>query len=351
MNKIVREDIQTILSSNLIEWSRFENKTILITGASGMLPSYMALTLFELNRQHNLNIHLLLLVRNREKAERVFADYINEECFKFIVQDVSDPIQIEGHVDFIVHAASQASPKYYGIDPVGTANANIIGTRSLLELAKVKHSESLLFFSSSTIYGALPSQDIIIPENLTGSIDPINIRNCYSESKRMAENMCASYAYQYNVPAKIIRIFHTLGPNMNINDGRAFSDFCKAIIERKDIVLRSEGNARRTFLYVTDAIVAYFLVLLNGKNGEAYNVGSTNQEVSMRELSEELTGKIYSELGLKVCFDIDKSSLTYSKMKNPIDRILPNTDKLKSLGWTESVDYATAFKRTIDSRL
>jgi nucleoside-diphosphate-sugar epimerase len=311
----------------------------------------MALALLELNMQRSLNIHLILLVRNKLKAEKVFQDYLSDDNLEFIVQDVSMPIKYEGEVDYIIHAASQASPKYYGTNPVETANANIIGTYNLLEMARTKSLKGFLFFSSSTIYGTLPSKDVLIDENMYGIVKPLHVRSCYSESKRMAENMCVCYSYQYGVPTKIVRIFHTLGPNMNIDDGRAFSDFCKAIIEGKDIVLHSKGDAQRTFLYVTDAVLGYFIVLLTGNNGEAYNVGSTIQEVSMKQLAEELTHDVYPHLNLEVRYEIDENDVTYSKMKSPVDRLRPSTDKIKSLGWTEKIDYLTAFKRTIDSHL
>lgn len=349
MNRIVREDIESIIDSSCIDWNVFRDKTILITGANGMLPSYMALTVLRLNQRFDLNIKLICLVRNKAKADIVFSDFIGDKNLEFIVQDVSSPISYEGELHYIIHAASQASPKYYGIDPVGTAKANLLGTINLLELAKEKRVESFLFFSTSGVYGSLPSDDIAIDESMNGKIDQLNINSCYFESKRMAENLCCSYSYQYGVPAKIIRIFHTLGPNMDLNDGRAFSDFCKSVVDGNDIVLKSDGSARRTFCYVTDAIVGFFLVLTKGNSREAYNVGSSVQEVSMKELAQKLSG-LYPAKNIKVKFDIDKQSVTYSKMRNRVNRIIPNTEKIVGLGWEENVDYLTAFNRVIISK-
>lgn len=346
MDNIVREDIINIINSN-VDWERFRNKTVLVTGANGMLPSYMVLTLLSLKEYKNIYVRVLALVRNRNKAERVFQDVLSDQL-SIIVQDVSFPIICDEPIDFIIHAASQASPKYYGIDPVGTLNANILGTHYLLNLAIQKKVESFLMFSSGGIYGEIPSEKMPIHEDDSGYINPINVRNCYFESKRMAENMCVSYSSQYNINTKIIRVFHTYGPNMDLNDGRAFCDFCKNIVNNENIVLHSDGSARRTFCYVSDAVAAYFLVLLNGGKGEAYNIGNQFQEISIKDLARMLV-ELYPEKKLSVVFDIDDRNITYGKMKSPVKRTIPDITKIMDLGWKPLVSVSDGFKRTIDS--
>lgn len=350
MNKIIKEDISEILASDLIDWSDFKNKAILITGASGMLPSYMAYTLLELNNKLKYNIKIFLLVRNKKKAISLFEDYLDDENLEFIIGDVCDPFKIDEKLDYIIHAASQASPKYYGIDPVGTARANIIGTDNLLRMAVEHNVTGFFYFSTGGVYGNLESEDIIIREEMTGKVDPLNVRSCYFESKRMGENLCVDYHYQYNVPVKIVRIFHTLGPTLDITDGRAFSDFCKCVIEGNDIVLRSDGSARRTFLYVTDATIAFFLILLKGEKGTAYNVGSEKEETSMKNLAECLVNE-FAEKRISLTFNIDKNSVTYGRMKNPVDRAIPDLSKLKALGWSENKSFLESFRRTIQSKM
>ena len=347
MNRIVHEDIEAIIASNCVDWKRFHGKTVLITGASGMLPSYMALTLLVLNREMDLDIKVVALVRNREKAEKVFQDFISDRRLQLLIQDVSQPFNYHEQIDFIIHAASQASPRYYGTDPVGTLNANILGTHNLLEYARKNKVESFLFFSTGGVYGNFSNDDIEISEDMYGVVDPLNVRSCYFESKRMAENICVCYAYQYGIPVKIIRIFHTLGPYIDINDGRAFSDFCKAIIENRNIVLRSDGLAYRTFCYISDAIKAYFMVLLNGNNAEAYNVGSAKNEISMKNLASLLVNS-YPEKHLSIEFNIDSKNVTYSKMRNPVNRVIPNIGKISFLGWNETYSVQQAFMRTIE---
>lgn len=345
---IIEDDIKHIVESSLVDWSVFKNRTVLVSGANGMLPSYMALALLGLNKHYNFNVKVLALVRNKEKAETIFADYLNEKHLEFLIQDVVEPVNFAYNIDYIIHGASQASPLFYGNDPVGTLKANTIGTINLLDLAKEKNVKSFLYFSTGAVYGEFDDDSKLIHENDSGYLDPLVVRNCYAESKRAGENACASYAFQYNVPTKIIRIFHTLGPNVNLDDGRAFSDFCKCIVEGKDIVLRSDGTAKRPFCYVSDAIVAYFKVMIDGEKGSAYNIsGDLKHEVSMKDLAEMLVG-LYPELGLKVVFDIPDNNLTYNVMRAPQMRAVPDCTKISELGWSQKLSVRETFKRTID---
>ena len=343
MNSIVREDLIEICKENL-DWAQLSNKNILITGANGILPSYMIETILmlkELNIIHN--IQLLALVRNKFKAENRFQDYLKDNCIKFIIQDVCDPINIPEKIDIIIHAASQASPKYYGIDPVGTLSPNIFGTTNLLKLAKEKCVKNFIFFSSAEVYGNLQNKKAI-KETDFGSLDPLNIRSCYAESKRMGENICSSWHSQFNVPIKIIRPFHTYGPGMLIDDGRIFADFVFSIINNQNIVIKSDGTARRAYCYLKDAIIAYFYVLLMGEFGEAYNVGNPYQEYNVKELANILVN-LFPEKSLLIETNPLFSSTSYLASK--VNQFLPDTSKIEALGWYPKVDVKNGFKRTI----
>lgn len=348
MTDIIRNDIEEIIYSDIIDWKVFDNKRVLVTGANGMLPSYIVLTLLELNRKKDINVNVVALVRNRIKASKIFSDYLDDPHLNFVVRDVSLPLDLNIHCDYVIHAASQASPKYYGIDPVGTLNANILGTHYLLEYSIKNNVTSFLFFSTGGVYGQVDEKNIPMKESVCGYLDCRAIRNCYFESKRMGENMCACYAYQHELNAKSIRVFHTYGPTMNINDGRAFSDFCKNISEGNNIILYSDGSASRSFCYITDAIKAYFLILVKGEKGESYNVGNVDQEISIKDLADKLIN-LYPEKGLKVVRQIQEKDITYDKMKSPVRKTLPDTSMIEKLGWKPIVDIKTGFKRTIDS--
>jgi UDP-glucuronate decarboxylase len=346
LNKIIKEDLQTIYNSN-IDWSKFYNKTILITGANGFLPAYLVETFLHLNFVNpTSNIKIKALVRNIDNAKSRFKEYTNNPNLDFIVQDVSDPIQITTKIDFIIHAASQASPKYYGTDPVGTLKANVLGTINLLNLALRNNLESFLFFSSSEVYGELDSTLIPINENTFGYLNPTDVRSCYAESKRMGENICISYYHQYGIPIKIVRPFHTYGPGMKLDDGRVYADFVSDILKNQNICMRSDGSAVRAFCYLTDATIAFVKVLLEGKNGEAYNVGQPREKYSILELAETLV-KLYPEKQLRV---IKKLSMIDNRyLKSPLTFNSPDITKINQLNWFPSVSVKEGFKRTIES--
>jgi len=343
MNSIIQEDLAQICQENL-DWNVLSGKNILITGANGILPSYIVETIFYLLKLGKIkNTLIFALVRNKEKADNRFKDYLHENCIHFLYQDVCDPVVIKDRIDIIIHAASQASPKYYGIDPVGTLAPNILGTINLLKLAKEKNVENFLFFCSSEAYGSLDNNNAI-KETDFGYTDPMNVRSCYAESKRMGETICASWFHQFKIPVKIVRPFHTYGPGMSTDDGRVFADFTHDILNNNDIVIKSDGSARRAYCYLTDAISGYFHVLLNGQNGEAYNVGNPHQEFSVKELATTLV-KIFPEKSLKLVMNPEFANQGY--LSSSVNRILPDISKLQKLGWKPKVDVKTGFRRTI----
>lgn len=348
MNRIIDEDITQIISDNLIDWSRFRNKTVLVTGANGMLPAYLVFTFLYLNKLYDFETKVIALVRNKTKADAKFKDFIQDPHLKILVQDISEPINVSEDIHFIIHAASQASPKYYGVDPVGTINANVIGTINTLQLAKDKQVEAYLFFSSSEVYGIVNPEYFPFKESDYGYIDLLNVRTCYAESKRMGENLCVAWNYQYNVPAKIVRIFHTFGPGMQLDDHRVFADFCSNIVKNEDIILKSDGSAVRLFCYITDAVKAYIKVLLDGQSACAYNVANVAGEISMIELAEMLVA-LYPEKHLKVRKEVDDNDLVFTKMRNPLQKAIPDCSKIYKLGWIPVVSVKECFKRTIES--
>lgn len=345
-NSIIREDLESIYQSD-INWSKFDNCTVLITGASGFLPAYLVESLLYLNfKRPESNVKVIALVRNLSNAKSRFSEYASNINLSFIQQDVSSPITIAHNVDYIIHAASQASPKYYGTDPVGTLKANVLGTINLMEFALLNKIKSFLYFSSGEVYGEVEIDKIPIEEDSYGYIDPTNVRSCYAESKRMGENICVSYYHQFGVPAKIARPFHTYGPKMKLDDGRVYADFVANILNDQDISMQSDGSAIRAFCYLSDATIGFFKVLLEGSDGEAYNVGNSNEEHSILELAEILV-KIYPEKGLKVVRQLKKGDNSY--LKSPLKRNSPSINKITELNWKPSIDVAEGFKRTIQS--
>ena len=224
---------------------------------------------------------------------------------------------------------------------------NTIGNYHLLELATTKKVKSYLLFSSCDVYGT-PKVDGLINETAFGHMDTLDIHNCYSESKRMAETMCRAFWVQHQVPVRIARIAHTYAPTMDIqNDPRVFASFVKNIVAGEDIVLKSDGSGKRTFCYITDAVAGYFKILFDGAEGEAYNFCNTSQFVSIRELAECLT-EIYPEKNLHVICKQRSESENYTENKALVghERI-PDNHKLQALGWEARVDIREGFGRVV----
>jgi UDP-glucuronate decarboxylase len=345
INQIIAEDLEFILDHNF-PWHKFNDKTVLISGANGIIPAYMVKTLLHCNQRNGSKLKVLGLIRNKAKASVKFSDYIGRDDLQFIVHDICEPISINQGIDYIIHAASNASPKYFGKDPVGTLSANVLGTYHLLELAREKKVEGFLFFSSGEIYGNVAEHEIPIREDSYGYIDPTDVRSCYGESKRMGENMCISWQYQYGVPVKIVRPFHTYGPGMNMDDGRVFADFVFDIVYNRNIKLKSDGDAVRAFCYLADAVAGFFKVLLEGGSGEAYNVGNDKAEISIRELANRLI-RLFPEKKIHVIRDEQLDDIGYLKSK--IFRYCPDISKIKLLGWEPRFSLEEGFKRTIRS--
>lgn len=331
MNKIIEDDIKYIIDSSKIDWNRFADMTILITGANGMLASYIVETLMYLNKWilKDNPCSVVALVRNKNKASKRFSHIYNKPFFRIVSDDINSPLYIENKIDYILHTASFASPKYYNTSPVDVIIPNMLGTKNTLELAIDHNIKSYLFFSAGEIYN----------EN-----DTLSVRSCYGESKRIGEMLCTSYHHQHNVPTKIARIFHTYGPGMNLNGGRVFEDFVKNVVDNKDIELKSDGSAIRQFCYIADATVAFFKILLDGENGQAYDVANTLQKVSIKELAKIVTN-IYPEKMLKYSY-IEKDK---NYLQSNTKEYTPDISKLTDLGWTAGISIEEGFKRTIES--
>jgi UDP-glucuronate decarboxylase len=341
---IVEEDLKRIVSSEL-PWERFFGKTVLITGANGFVPAYMLETLLYLNDVSDAGIRVVAMVRNREKAMRRFAHLEGRQDLTVQVQDVRETYAGPRPMNFVIHAASQASPKFFGVDPVGTFEANVIGTQHMLRLAHEAGSEGFLFFSSGEVYGQPADNSVKVRESDYGYLDPLNVRSCYSEGKRAGETLCACWHAQYGVPAKIVRLSHTCGPGMELNDGRVFADFVADIVEGRDIVLKSDGSARRPFCYLADATLAFFRVLLLGTAGEAYNVGS-GMQCSVLELADTLC-RLFPERGCRVVRRTRDVGDRY--VASPVQGFELDLSKIRALGWEATTGIEEGFRRTVES--
>lgn len=335
-----------------IDFKRFKDSSVLFTGASGMLASYMALTLLYLNKRYGYNIKVIAIARNQVAFYKIFSDFINDKHLTLLESDIMN-ISYESlkdfDIDYIIHTASPSRSDQFLKNPLNVIYPNVFATDKLLNLAHQKQVKSFLYFSTCDIYGKVDDGHLV--EDKYGSLDTLDLRSVYGESKRMAETLCKAYHSQYNVPVKIARIAHTYAPTMDLkNDSRVFASFVKNIVDGKNIVMKSDGSAKRAFCYITDATIGYFKILLDGANGEAYNVANNKELISISNLAKLLIN-MYPKRNLKLV--IEKQSEIYLENKNisSLNDLYIDTQKLEKLGWNPRITIKDGFKRVIDSFL
>lgn len=327
-----------------LPWHNLADQTVLVTGATGFIGSYLIETLLRLGCRLGCSPRTVIAhVRSREKAERRFAGIADRSRLMIIEGDVTRPAPIEIPVDVIVHAASPASPRHYLTDPVGVLRANITGTEWLLETAH-RDGARMLLFSSGEVYGR--ADTFPTGEEDYGYLDPMAVRACYGEGKRAAETMSVAWAHQFGVHVSIVRPFHTYGPGIPLDDGRVFADFVADIVAGHDIVMHSDGQATRAFCYIADATEAFFTVLLRGANATAYNVGNPAGEISIADLARTLVD-LYPEKKLRVVRDPASRDAAYAP--SLVLRNGPAIDRISALGWTPRTTIKEGFGRMIAS--
>jgi len=314
---------------------RFYNDSYLITGATGLIGSALVKYLISSGKM----IQIIVPVRNVTKAKKLFG---SNPQIKIIESDVTVPLVLEYKIDYIVHAASQTSSMAFVDEPVETIHIAYEGTKNLLELAKEKKVKSFIYLSSMEVYGA-PETDEIITETHSSNIDTMTVRSSYPESKRLCEALCTAYWSEFGVPVKVIRLTQTFGPGVAYDDGRVFAEFARCVIEKRDIVLHTKGETKRSYLYIDDAVSAIFTVLLYGKSGEAYNAANEETYCSIFEMAKLVAERI-AEDSIRVLVE-DGAGSEYGYA--PILKMNLRTQKLKKLGWEPHTDLEGMFRALI----
>jgi len=345
-----QQDVADVIGRDL-PWQKLAGSRVFITGGGGFLGGYLVRTLLALNSSRELDraIRVTVLIRNAAKARSNLMDVLNDPHLEWRQADLSDISKVDAaDSNYVIHAASQASPRFYGCDPVGTLLPNAVGTAALLEgLRASSDPRGMLFVSSSEVYGDVPRSQSL-HECAYGILNPTETRACYAEGKRFGEALCAAWYHQYKLPTFIVRPFHTYGPGLQENDGRVFADFPFNVIRGEDIVMNSDGSPRRAFCYVSDAIAGVFTVLLKGEPAVPYNVANDAGELSVYELAQLLVS-LYPEKRLSVVRR--QSAPSASQVKGISSELLPDTARLRALGWRATVDPASGFRRMIDAYL
>lgn len=340
-NELYMEDVRYVVNLNL-PWEKLQDKSILLSGATGLIGSFLIDVLMEKNRADELNCTIYAVARNEEKAKDRFGEFFDDSHFHFIQQDVIEPFNVElDKIDYILHLASNVHPLLYATDPIGTITTNIIGLKNLLDLA-VEHSSCFLFASSSEIYGENRGDVELFDEKYCGYIDSNTLRAGYPESKRCGEALCQAYKSQKNLDICIARLTRTIGPTMLMSDSKASSQFIKKGIAGEDIVLKSEGKQYYSYIYMADAVSGLLWILLEGKNGEAYNIADESGDITLRDFASTVA----SINGKKVIFELPdavEASGYSTATKARLDG-----RKIKQLGWRPKYDIKAGIERTIE---
>ena len=337
------EDVRYVAKLNL-PWDKLQNKILMLSGATGMIGSFLVDVLLEKNQLSNLNCHVYALGRSEEKAKNRFCKYVNDEHFHFIPYDVKDPLQYNGieKIDYLLHLAANTHPMLYSTEPIGTIITNIIGVKNMLEFAVEHNITRFAFASSNEIYGENRGDVDFFDENYCGYINCNTLRAGYPESKRCGEALCQAYKEQKGLDVIILRLTRSFGPTMLMSDTKAVSQFIKKGLAGEDIVLKSDGTQYYSYTYMADAVSGLLWALLEGKNGEAYNIADSKNDIMLKDLAA-----VIAELkGKKVVFEVPNAVEAAGYSKATKARL--NGEKLKKLGWVPRYTVQTGMERTID---
>lgn len=343
-SNILKEDINGLIASCGFK-EKLRNSRILITGVNGLIATYLTMFLLELNREENRGIKVYALSRSLDKTKVIFERYLDDDNFVILNQDVCSPITLDETIDYIFHAAGLASAFAIKNDPVGIIRANTIGTMNVLECAVKTKAKKVIFTSTREIYGEIEGISRVTESDM-GVMDPLNIRNCYPESKRMAETLLESYYRQYGVYYNVLRIAHVYGPTMKlVDDGRVMADFIEAVVNKHDIVMNSDGSAIRSFCYITDMIKGILDVMFKGAPCKAYNIANETEPKPVRDVARMLID-LFPERNCSLKMRIDGENVRQGYLGYKITQL--DTSKAETLGWKPEIKLRDGMKRTVE---
>ena len=333
MDEIVNENALSALP-----WTSAQGRSFLITGATGLIGSGIVDVLMN---SHVKGIHIYAIGRNEERALRLFSKYWNNDIFTFIRWDVSQPMKSDISFDYIIHAASGASPQFYINQPVEVMKSNLFGVANLMEYGLNHGMKRFLYVSTGEVYGQNEAE--LLDESSYGYVDILNTRSCYPSSKRAAETLAMCYAGEYGADVVVARPCHTYGPHFTESDNRVYAQFIRNVLNGEDIVLKSAGTQYRSWCYVEDCVSALLYILLKGESGQAYNIADKNSVVTIRELAEMIARIAGRKVVMQVASDAEKKEFT------PIKHAVFDTSKLESLGWQVSGTMEEKLRKTIET--
>lgn len=332
-NALYQQDLRNIVSMPGIE--TLHGKTILITGATGMVGTHLIDALMLLG-----DVKVYAVGRDKNRAMDRLGSYYDSPLFTFVEQDVCNKFPSDIKPDIIIPLASNTHPRAYSQYPVETMLINIKGAEHALNLA-VETGATVLYPSTVEVYGNAIGEDTF-SEDYTGKLNLSTSRSCYTESKRSAEAMCQSFIAEKGAKVKIVRLSRLFGPTMLMTDSKASSQFIKKALAHEDIILKSEGNQLFSYTYITDAVRAMLHVLIYGEVGTAYNISCESCDVRLKEFA----GLCAQYNGKDVIFELP--SETERKGFSVAQKAVLDNSRLRSIGWTPLYNMKEALWRTLD---
>lgn len=341
MTEIQMNDFEEIRTLEFINWQLFKHKTILITGSTGLIGANLVLALAYISKKQDLELQLILPVRNVNKANKLFDDF--SDSVSIIEYKLGDELKCSKSIDYIIHCASPTSSKDFSQAPVDVLTTNIMGTKALLEFARSKPVQKFIYLSSMEVYG-FPEKGHKVVESDAGAFNTMKERNSYPIAKIACESLCRSYYTQYSVPTVVLRLTQTFGPGVKYDDGRVFAQFMRCAIEKKDIVLKTKGETERSYLYTADAVSAIITAMFKGESGEAYSVANPDTYCSIKEMAEMVASEIaFGAINVK--FDLVEDTIKFGYANTLYMNL--DVSKLMELGWSPTKGLDEMYKRMI----
>ena len=335
------EDVRAVAGLDL-PWEKMAGKSLLLSGATGLIGSFLVDVLMEKNLD-GLDLRIYALGRSAEKARARFEKHWEDAHFRFIPYDVKLPFEREdiGDVDYVLHLASNTHPKQYSTDPIGTITTNVIGLQNMLDFAVAHHAGRFAFASSNEIYGENRGDAELFDEKYCGYIDSNTMRAGYPESKRCGEALCQAYKAQKGLDVVIPRFTRSYGPTMLMSDSKAISQFIKKGVFNEDVVLKSAGTQFYSYQYMADSVSGLLTILLCGENGEAYNIAEEHSDITLRDLAGIIAGMNGRQVVFELPDQVEAAGYSTATKARLDGR------KLAALGWRPRYDIKGGIERTI----
>lgn len=330
------DDIKNVATLNL-PWEKLNGCNILITGATGLIGSCLVEVLMS---RPGKNYNVYASGRNEERARARFKEFAEDPNYHFFKYDVMKPLEGDINFQYIIHAASNASPNFFATKPVEVIKSNIDGAANLIEYGLAHGMKRFLYVSSGEVYGEGDGR--VFTEDYSGYVDCAKPRSCYPSSKRATETLCVSYAAEYGADVVIARPCHTYGPHYTEQDNRVYAQFICNVLRGEDIVMKSMGDQFRSWCYVVDCVSGLLHILLKGESGEVYNIADAESNISIRELAETIA----AIGGRKVVIDLPNAD--EKRGFNPVTKSVFSTEKLEVLGWQPKNYITEGIEKTIN---